>query len=449
LSGSGQHSTAAEAAVLEKNIRINTLHGLLNSVTLNMVGPFTAIFAIRIGATKLHVAMLTAAPAIVSLLAMIPGARRVDRQERKQGITRRFMLANRVFYLLLAAVPLAPAPVQATVFVALIAAMNLPGAVSNVAWQAFISRIIPPERRAAAFARRNRLMNIAATAAALLVGWFMDRVRFPIGYQAAFAGAFLVALLELRVFSRIDETVTPRGVRDPRQPPLPPSAPDPSLTEPTRLLTFLTGAAGRYHRRLLRRIGEISGQRRFVRYTLICMFFYLAWQIPWPLFSWYQVRTLHANNLWISILSLMNTGGALFGYGFWVRMIQRKGNIRTLFYATLPILIVPLTYAFSTRLYPIAFFNIAAGAVFSGVNIALFNSLLEVTPEDQKTTYIAYFNTAITLSSTLAPLIGVSLVGLMSFRAAFLLSALLRLAGSLAYLLLNRLEERDAARPPG
>ena len=90
----------------------------------------------------------------------------------------------------------------------------------------------------------------------------------------------------------------------------------------------------------------------------------------------------------MSILSLMNTGGSLVGYGFWVKVLNRNGNLKTLFYSTLPIFMAPAVYAFSHSLYTIVAFNLISGVIFSGVNLALFNALLEVTPDTRKTYFL-------------------------------------------------------------
>lgn len=390
------------------------MHGVFNSAALNLVAPFTAIFAMRIGATKLHVALLTSAPAVISLLAMIPGAGAIDRSSRKKRLTALFVLATRLFYLALACVPFLVPAGQATVFVLLLALMNLPGAVSNVAWQAFLSRVVPPEHRAGTIAARNRVMSVVGTVLTLGVGVFLDRVVFPVGYQIAFVAAFLVTLAELAVFRRIREPAATSGAEPPRP--------------------------------LLAEVRAVLRERRFVRYTLVSMLFYLAWQIPWPLFSWYQVRVLGANNVWVSIFALVNTGGALVGYGFWSRLINRWGNLRALFVATLPIFVTCVVYAFSNQLWTIAAANLVVGAIFSGVNIALFSTLLEMTPEDRKTTYIAWFNTAVTISAIVAPLAGVALLKVLDFRGAFLVTAGIRFAGALCYYALYRVEKRERSR---
>ena len=432
--------------VTGRNLHLTVMQGLFNGAALSMAGPFAAIFAMKIGATKMHVAFLTSAPAIVSLLAMIPGALYIDRSENKKRLTFLFMLAHRVFYLFLACVPFFPGPARPTAFVILLALMNLPGAVGNVAWQAFVSRIVPSERRAEVFTARSRLMSVVGTAVTLIMGLFLDRTIFPLGYQLAFTGAFLVALIELAVFRR---TVEPAGgsgrlpvLKSPSSPVI--GGPYPPLGSSNKLPVLSVWS--KYGRTAAEGFREIFEQRRFVRYTLASMLFYLAWQIPWPLFSWYQVRILNANNVWVSMLALMNTGGALVGYGIWRRIIERWGNLNALVAATLPIFLTPVVYAFSKQLYAIAAANLVVGAIFSGVNIALFNTLLEVTPEDRKATFIAYFNTAVTLSAIAAPLLGVWLLNLMGFRAAFLVTAAIRLLGSLVYLSLARMEHREGLR---
>ncbi|HBF36731.1 MAG TPA: hypothetical protein DDW50_05365 [Firmicutes bacterium] len=410
---------------LQQNIRLNIIHGMFNVASLDMVNPFLGIFAIKLGASKLMVALLSSAPAAVSLLSMIPLAGCIDRSSRKKLLTFSFMLAHRCFFMVVACIPFFDPSIRALLFVAVIAVMNLPGSIGNVAWQSFISRIIPPEYRVSAFAARNRIMNLVGTTLTVLAGLVLDRLKYPFGYQIFFTTAFLLGMIELYVFNKIEE-------------PAPEDNPVPSVS-PTN---GMQNARASGSLSLLKTIHEFRAQPRFIRYTLASILFYFSWQIAWPLFSWYQVKVLNANNLWVSVLSLMNTGGSLFGYGFWVKVLNRHGNLKTLFYASGFIFIVPAIYAFSHSLYVVAAFNLLVGAIFSGVNLALFNALLEVTPEERKTSYIAYYNTAITVSAIVAPIAGVALLTIMSFRWAFIVCAILRILGSLCFWVIDQMDSR-------
>lgn len=409
---------------LDRNIRLNTMHGILNMMAMNMVGPFTAIYAIRLQATDMQVALLSSAPAVVSLLAMIPGGKFVDAQPQKKRVTSAFFLAHRVFWLLMAMIPLFSHDSRATLLVGLVALMNLPGAVSNVAWQGFIGGVVPQEKRADAFAARSRAMNIAGTAMVLIAGRALDLMPFPIGYQIVFSCAFLLALAEIWVFRQIEEQA-------------------PAIQVAMDNRGFWRG----FLRSFSTDVKEMWKANRFVRYTAASIFFYFAWQIPWPLFSLYQMKVLGANNMWVSILSLTNTGGSLVGYGFWAKYMNRHGTFKTLFASTVGIFVVPLAYAFSKSLLMVAVFNLITGAIFSGVSLALFNALLEVTPDERRTTYIAYYTTIVNAATIFAPITGVALLKLLGFRSAFLVAAAFRFSGSLCFLWISRLEAKE--RPQG
>lgn len=409
---------------LERNIRINTYHGVASILALNLAVPFMGIFAVKMGASDLQVGLLSAGPALVSLVSMIPGGRFVDRQPRKRNVVSRFIFLHRLFYLGIALLPFFTADRRAWLLVFAVGIMNIPGSIATIGWQAFISRVVPINRRADAFATRNRLMNLAGTAVVVVAGRLIDIMGSPVGYQVMFACAFLLSLGEIWVLRRIDES---------------PAAPSP---EPGAVLP----ASGR-------RLGfsgavrEMLSEKRFVRYALISMVFYLCWQTPWPLFTLYQVKVLGANNTWVSLLSLTNTGGALLGYGFWARKINQYGNLRTLFLSSVGIFIVPVAYALSKSLPTVAGFNLLTGAIFSGVNLALFNQLLEVTPEKDKATYIAYYTTAVNASAILAPMLGVFLLNVFGYFWAFMVCGFLRLSASFLFLLVSRLERKDLQVP--
>jgi MFS family permease len=417
--------------VLERNIRVNTVHGAVQTMGLNMVHPFIGIFAVRLGATNYQIALLSSAPAVVSLLAMVPGARFVDRFDRKKRLTMAFIFLHRLFFLALAMVPFFTPDRRAAILVALVALMNLPGAIGNVTWQSFIGGIVPAQLRPGAFAARNRAMSVFGTCIVLLAGRMLDVIAFPVGYQVAFVIAFLFAMAELWVLNQIDEEGAAAV-----------AAQAAAAESAARPAGPAVATATSNIRRAWR---ELLSHRPYVRYTAASVFFYFAWQTAWPLFTLYQVRVLGANNMWVSMLSLANTGGSLVGYGFWARYATRHGNLRTLFTASAGIFIVPLVYAFSTSLYTVAAFNLLTGAIFSGVSLSLFNALLDTTPDRHRTSYIAYYNTLINISAIGAPMFGVTLLDWLGFRWAFLISAAMRVAGSLVFFVLDRMETRATA----
>jgi MFS family permease len=124
------------------------------------------------------------------------------------GVKRGYDIVG-VFFLALACIPLVNPSWRAWTLVGLVALMNFPGSMSNTAWQSFISRIIPADRRAVAFADRNKFMNLFGTIIVFAAGKALDGMKFPVGYQLVFVLAFLMALVELRIFNYIDEDAAP------------------------------------------------------------------------------------------------------------------------------------------------------------------------------------------------------------------------------------------------
>lgn len=447
---SGERPAADSPEALERNIRVNIYHGIANIMALNLASPFVGILAVKLGASDFQVGLLSSGPALVSLLSMIPGGRFIDRQPRKRKIVSVFIFLHRLFYLFVACIPFFTEDKRAWLLVFAVAIMNIPASIANIGWQAFISKVVPMNRRAEAFAARNRLMNLAGTLMVLVTGRVIDILGFPQGYQVTFTCAFLFSLGELWVLSRVDEPA-PEEVGSDLRPSLEsksdgarPGQPQPSeivSREEIGSPVSPKGLAG-----IQAALKEILSHDRFVRYTLASIIFYLCWQTPWPLFTLYQVKVLGANNTWVSLLNLTNTGGTLLGYGFWARKCNQVGNLTTLFLSSLGIFIVPVAYALSKSLVTVAVFNLLTGAIFSGVNLALFNQLLEVTPEKSKATYIAYYTTAVNGAAIVAPMLGVSLLSLFGFFWAFIVCAIFRFAGSFTFLLVRVLDRKALAR---
>jgi len=57
-----------------KNISVNVYNGIALAVAINLVNPYYAKFAERLGANDYQMAYLNSLPAFISLFALIPGA---------------------------------------------------------------------------------------------------------------------------------------------------------------------------------------------------------------------------------------------------------------------------------------------------------------------------------------------------------------------------------------
>ena len=285
-------------ATLAHNLRWFNINGVLSTLSQNMLVPFTGIFAIKLGASDALVAALSSWPALVSLLTMIPGAKLVDRHPRKKKLVSSLLLFNRIFFLLLALLPfLVPNQEQRPlIFVIMIALMNMPGALSLVAWQSFMAQVIPPQKRGDAFAKRNQLMSFFGVAASLFAGRMMDKLAFPLGFQVMFFIGFLLALLEIAAFNR---TVEPAA---------PVAAAKKTATRKPAAFDWKT----------LRR--SLQANRSYWLFAGASLIFHFGWQMGWPLFTKYQVQVLGATPTWVSIFGVSSSLGSMLAYPIWAKL---------------------------------------------------------------------------------------------------------------------------------
>ncbi|MCL4426242.1 MAG: MFS transporter [Firmicutes bacterium] len=413
---------------LSENIRTNNRQGLFSSLAQNMVGPFTGIYALKLGASNMQVAMLSSLPALLALVGMIPGSLLVERQRNKKLTTALLLLGTRSFYLFMAAVPFFPEAYRPALLVAAVALMNLPGAIAGVAWQSMMAGVIPEAQRGRAFAQRNQYMVVAGTVAVLITGRLLDLLGHPAGYQVFFGLAFLMALgeagflLQLREASSLTQ-VNPSS-SDPEA--LPENLVRPEDGRPQSHLAFLsnTRLGGRQNRPYLDFLGS----------TLLL---YFGWQMGWPLFLKYQVTLLGANNSWLSYFNLASAVVSFFGYPLWGQFSDKRGARVALIYASAGLGLVPVFFSLSTSLYQILLINIYTGFVASGLNLLLFNGLLEVTPEDGRTTHIAFYNTLVNLSATIAPVVAMALYDRIGVHQALYVASAFRFLGAAAIYLKN------------
>ncbi|HSL94157.1 MAG TPA: MFS transporter [Bacillota bacterium] len=408
----------SDQSVLRNNLRWNNIHGIMSVLSMNMVAPFTGLFAIRLGATDAQIAALSSWPALAGLLSMIPGARLTDSRDRKKQLVAFFQLFNRSFFLLLALLPFLVTDTFArpAVFVVLIALMNIPGAVANVSWQSFIGGVIPAEKRAQAFATRNQLMAVCGAAATLIAGRVMNMLSFPVGFQIMFAVGFALALLERFALLKIEEPAQPN--RKPRLP----------------MGGWQQLRAG------------LAENPQYWQFGLASLVFHFGWQMAWPLFTKFQIQELGATAVWVSIFSVCSTVGATIAYPLWAKWVNRKGNKFMLIFAALGLAATPLFYAASTELWMLAVWSLIMGFSIAGISLILFNTLLEVSPEENRTSFIAYHNTAANASAVVSPYVGIFFVGLVGIRGSLVVASGFRLLGAACFALLYAVEARQQRR---
>ncbi len=390
------------------NEKLSIKNGNYALVGISIVSNFAALFAIdALHSTSEEVAMLNALPALMSIIATWAGAVWLAKVPSKKMFCVRATFVARMFYLLIAMLPfVVHGPALALLVVLAIAVMNFPASFSALSWQSLIGDLIPENRRADFFGRRNRATTFVGMLSTLVPGLVLQ--RFPVSsiapYQVFFSLGFFFSLLEVYYLFRHKERMDKR-----------PDMAAPALFHPRQFVTFL-------HR---------APYRMFLIGSII---FNLGWQMAWPLYSIYQIQDASATALWVSSFTVANQISQIITFKFWGRLSERYGNTMMLAIACLGMAIAPVLTILSKNLPYLIFTNLATGTFVAGITLLQFNHLLEVSPESQRTSYIAHFNIVIGLVGFVAPQVGVLLLHIFHMGLSMTLSSVVRAGGTVFFL---------------
>ena len=399
--------------LVKYNTRINIICGICATVSLNLVNPYFAKFAERLGATDYQIGLLTSLPHFVSIFAFIPGAILIESSNNKKQVTGTIMLIHKFFYLLLAAVPFFYNLNRANLFVILVGLMNLPGSIGTMGYQSSIGDVFPPRDRGLAMGLRNRYATIFSMIVTFVSGMLLTKIpknndETIFLYQIFFVIAFVVSLGEVIAYFKF------KGMKKDRN------------------------NHHKYIDSLKETLKQIPKEKDFIIFTLCSLFFHIGWMGAQPLFNIYSIKVLKANEIHLSAFSIASSISSVIAYTKWAKFADKKGNSFALSIAIFGMGITPILYALSSTIKQLVLFNIIIGISVAGTTLILFNQLLEVTPKKNRTIYIAIYNTFIAVISAIAPMMGISLKEATNIKISLVIIGLLRITASIFFFLKDK-----------
>ncbi len=397
------------SGVALRNLRFFWLDGLFAAASDNFYISYVVLFALAYGATNGQVGWLTAVANLVGALALFPGAKLIEIVGKRKPIVvwsgggvARFML------LLLALFPLfVTSPFWAIVIIVVLNGIRaLAANLANPAWTSMVADIVPDLIRGRYFGSRNVAMGIAALVVVPLAGYIINvaNERFEseiIGYQIILLLAFLVGMISTILFQKIKEP-----------------APNSAISH-------------KHQKGDLRR--AIRHSPGYLGLVASAFVWNLALQIAAPFFNVYLVEEFGASTTIIGVLIAISSLTALFGQRVFGRLLDSRGSIWVQMVCGFIIPVLPFAWMFITAPWQVGFINALGGFVWAGYNLATFNLLLILTPDEQRPRAVALYQTAVFISAVVGPLLGGYLADAVSFKLLFGLSGAGRLLGMVLF----------------
>lgn len=378
---------------------------------------FLSIYAARIGATSFQIGLLSAGPAIVNLMFSLPAGRWL---EGRSTIRLTFLSSvwHRAAYVAFVLLPvLLPAATQAWVLPLVVVLMSIPGTLLAIGFNAMFADVVPPEARAMVVGRRSMLFAVSATLTALLAGVVLDNVVFPLNYQIVFLAGVVGAALSSYHLGRIRGSGQPllQG-RD--------TTGDAQRTPGARTRAVVRGQG-----RPLVRLDLLRGP--FGLFLLAYLAFYVAQNVPIPLFPVFWVNTLHLSDGAISLNSALFNVTLLLGSSFLARISARLGHRRVQFVGALLYGTYPLLNGLAQNVALVSVASILGGAIWALTSGGMVNRLMERVPEDDRPAHMALQNLVLNLGVLIGALLGPAMSNWIGLREALIAAGLLRGAAAL------------------
>lgn len=394
---------------------------------------FLPVYATRVGAAGWQIALLSSAPALVSILLTLPAGRWLERRSQNNALGRAVTRAafwHRLGLFCLIPLPFfIPAAHQIPSLLLLVALMAVPGTVLMVGFNAVLAATVPPVARGAVVGRRNALLAGAIMVAFLVSGWLLQQLPFATGYTVVFTIGALGGALSTWHVSRL------------QVPPLPAfqGRPLKEHAQPGRAIGFSGGIPQRASvgLRLLigsrptvkTILGDVSG--RFMLATGAFFLFHFTQLLPTAIFPIFWVRELSLTDGQIGWLNAAMYLAMLVAAPLLAPLAARFGNFRLMVAGALLLCLYPLLSALSTDFFLLVVASLSGGAVWAILSGAQINRLLELSPEDRRPSHLALYNLALNVAMLVGVMLGPPLASSLGLREALLVTALLRVGSGL------------------
>ena len=394
-----------------RSLRYFWLDGLFAAISENFYLGFVTLFVLAYGATNGQVGTMTAVANLLGALALFPGARLVEWVgKRKPVVVWSGGGVSRVLLLLLAMMPFViTQPVLAiTTIIILNGLRAFMGNLANPGWTALVADLVPDSIRGRYFGSRNMAMGVAALLVAPLAGRIINLGNGwagldQFGYQAIFFLAFMFGMVSTFSFQRIEE---------------PPARAEQQAA---------------HHRGDLRR--AIRQSPGYLGLVLSAFVWNMALQVAAPFFNVYLVNTFQSTATTIGLLASVSSLTALVGQRVFGRLLDVRGAFWVAVMTGFLIPGLPLAWVFITADWQVGIINTFGGFLWAGYNLANFNLLLTLTPDEQRPRAVALYQTAVFSSAVIGPLLGGFLADSVSYQLIFGLSAGGRLLGMALFVL--------------
>jgi len=303
--------------------------------------------------------------------------------------------------------------------IVVIAVQSLLGSMATPTWTALIGDLVHLSKRGITTAIINRSAAVGSLLATLAAGYLMVMIKGTL-QQALF-----IPLL-IAVFCGVVSSLVMILVHE---------KPNPNPNNLSGGSVFSITDV----------IKQVRSNTDFVRLCVASSIFGFFMTLCWPLFSITTIRVLNASMLEVALMSVIN-GAAIIALQPWGgKLVDRVGRRPLIVVYRLSLIVVPLFYALASNVYHLYLLNLILGILTAFGEVAIFAYLLDITREELRGTFTAFYNLVNGIvfftGSLVGGYLGNYLIGvfglILGLQLVYALSAIGRGVGALTFITLK------------
>jgi MFS family permease len=420
-----------KSSTLRRTLPFVTWEGVFAANFISLTGsPFLIGFALFLGANDFEIGLLAAIP-FLTQIAQLLAAYNIDLTGKCKVITIKSLLLAREIWWLLLPLPFMHGEWRLKYMLLVFVLSSVGAAMGAVGWFAWVADLIPMRVRGRYFGFRSASLALATVVTFLFAGAALDYFekigRTEIGFALLIVVACASGLLAAFMMNKLPEKKS-----------------SPSSA----------GIDNGYFLEPLK-----SGE--FRKLLIIFFVWNLGTGVAGAFFAAHMLTNLQMSFTQVSIYSAASLIAAILSNKPWGSLIDRYGSKPIIVACSLGLSIVPAIWLIPRPdyLWILGFETVYAGILWAGLNLAAFNLPLSLSPEKNRTIYLATFAVASGVGFFLASLAGGALaenwrwvrysIGpqvIVNYHILFVISTIVRAIGAL---MTFRIKEPLSREMPG
>jgi MFS family permease len=375
-------------------------------LTQNYITPY----ALTMKASTQEIGLLTSVPNFTMAAVQFAAPALSERARSRKGFILPMAVMHALMWLPILLIPYLFHTHQVWWLIAFMTLSTAFDSALNPVWGSMMADLVPTQMRGRFFGLRNRITAFVSLTFAYAAGGILQLLtgNTNLAFTIIFTGAMASRLISFYFLSQMYEPLSPATEK-------------------------------RGHEGVLK-IARGLFSTNTGTFIIFCALINFTTTVAGPFFSPYMLLDLHFSYI---VYTIINSVAGLATVGFmtwWGKRVDRAGSIKVLKITSLFVPFVPIGWALYHSLWWLTVMQIFSGFAWAGFQLSSGVFIFDAAPQQNRTRYIALYNSLIFLGVSLGSLTGGIVAPLLPpfmgsyFRSIFIVSGVARLAVALFFL---------------